>query len=116
MHVLYWFIIAVYYSYIWDKIINRASSANLYFLAYGQGGIQAKNLLQSREDEVFQKLRCLALTESTHTLHSELSFGLGTCDTKRIRLFLEQHAINWVASPLPAPQRVTVFFCMSYHL
>lgn len=94
--------------YIWDRIISRASALNLFFLAYGQGGIQAKNLLQSRESEILRRLRCLALTESTHSLQSELNFGLGNSDSKTTRLFLEQHAINWMTSPLPTPQRVTV--------
>ena len=70
--------------------------------------MQAKNLIQSRETEVLHRLRCLALTESTHSLQSELNFGLGNSDSKNIRLFLEQHAINWISSPLPPPQRVTV--------
>lgn len=59
--------------------------------------------------EVLKRLRCLALTESTHSLQSELSFGLGNSDSKTIRLFLEQHAVNWVSSVIPPPQRVTVY-------
>lgn len=109
MHVLYANNSCIRYRYIWDRIISRATATNLFFLAYGQGGIQAKNLLQSREVEVLRRLRCLALTESTHSLQSELSFGLGNSDSKTIRLFLEQHAVNWVSSPIPPPQRVTVF-------
>ena len=117
MHVLYLFYNNDdYCRYIWDRIISRASATNLFFLAYGQGGVQVKNLLQSRESEVLSRLRCLALTESTHSLQSELNFGRGNGETKSIRLFLEQHAINWTASSLPVFQRVTVFFLSLYNI
>ena len=46
MHVLYCLLNSIHNSYVWDKIISRASSTNLFFLAYSQGGIQAKNLIQ----------------------------------------------------------------------
>ena len=69
-----------------------------------------------RKDEVRNKknisrglLRALALTESTHSLQSELNFGLGSSDSKGLREFLELHSINWLASStVPASQRVTV--------
>lgn len=71
--------------------------------------MRAKNLLQSREQEVLRRLRALALTESTHSLQSELNFGLGSSDSKGLREFLELHSINWLASStVPASQRVTV--------
>ena len=59
--------------------------------------------------EVLRRLRALALTESTHSLQSELNFGLGSSDSKGLREFLELHSINWLASStVPASQRVTV--------
>ena len=71
--------------------------------------MRAKNLLQSREQEVLRRLRALALTESPHSLQSELNFGLGSSDSKGLREFLELHSINWLASStVPASQRVTV--------
>ena len=94
--------------YVWDRIVSQASASNIFILAYSQGGIQAKNLLQSRESEVLRRLRAIALTESSHSLQSELNFGLGSGDSRPIRQFLEQHAINWVASSLPAGQRLQV--------
>lgn len=96
--------------YIWDRIVAHASASNIFILAYGQGGIQAKNLLQSRETEILRRLRAIALTESSHSLQSELNFGLGSGDSKTIRQFLEQHAINWVSSTVPASQRIPVVF------
>lgn len=84
-------------------------------MAYSQGGTQTKNLIQSRETEVLRRLRALALTESTHSLQGELNFGLGNTDSKPIRDFLEQHAINWIASPVPPLQRVMVGDVMHYH-
>lgn len=109
MHVLYFFLFLLTARYIWDRIISRASASNLFILAYGQGGMRAKNLLQLREQEVLRRLRALALTESTHSLQSELNFGLGSSDSKGLREFLELHSINWLASSIiPASQRVTV--------
>lgn len=95
-------------SYVWDRIVSHASASNIFILAYSQGGVQAKNLLQSRESEVLRRLRAIALTESSHSLQSELNFGLGSGDSRPIRQFLEQHAINWVSSSLPAGQRLQV--------
>ena len=109
MHVLSPSLLAITPSSIWDRIIARASASNLFILAYGQGGVRAKNLLQSREMEVLRRLRALALTESTHSLQSELNFGLGSSDSKGLREFLELHSINWLASStVPPSQRVTV--------
>ena len=86
----------------------RSAASNLYLMAYGQGGIQAQNLLQSRENEVLRRLRTLALTESTHSLQGELNFGLGGTDSKGIREFLEQHTVNWMACSIPPGHRVMV--------
>ena len=86
----------------------RSTASNLFILAYGQGGIQVQNLLQSRENEVLRRLRALALTESTHSLQGELNFGLGGTDSKAIREFLEQHTVNWMSCPVPAYHRVMV--------
>lgn len=109
MHVLFLFSFPSSPSrYVWDRIVSQASASNIFILAYSQGGIQAKNLLQSRESEVLRRLRAIALTESSHSLQSELNFGLGSGDSRPIRQFLEQHAINWVASSLPAGQRLQV--------
>lgn len=93
---------------MWDRIVSRSTASNLFIMAYSQGGTQTKNLIQSRETEVLRRLRALALTESTHSLQGELNFGLGNTDSKPIRDFLEQHAINWIASPVPPLQRVMV--------
>ena len=100
---------------MWDRIVSRSTASNLFIMAYSQGGTQTKNLIQSRETEVLRRLRALALTESTHSLQGELNFGLGNTDSKPIRDFLEQHAINWIASPVPPLQRVMVGDVMHDH-
>lgn len=94
--------------YVWDRIVSRAFASNMFLLAYNQGGIQAKNLLQSRERSLLPRLRAFALTESCHSLQGELNFGLGNVESKAIQEFLEQHTVNWLASNAPPPQRVFV--------
>lgn len=97
--------------YVWDRIISRASSKNLLIMAYGYGGAQAKALIQSRTTAILSKLRAMALTESTHKLHSDLNFGLTVADSKETRNFLEQHAVNWMVSDVEVGQRVYVREC-----
>ena len=92
--------------YVWDRIISRASSKNLLIMAYGYGGAQAKALIQARNAAILSKLRAMALTESTHKLHSDLNFGLTVADSKETRAFLEQHVVNWMVSDVEVGQRV----------
>ena len=94
--------------YVWDRIISRASSKNLLIMAYGYGGVQAKALIQARNTAVLSKLRAMALTESMHSLHSDLNFGLAVADSKETRAFLEQHVINWMISDMEVGERVCV--------
>lgn len=96
------------YRYVWDRIVSRSSASNIFILAYNHGGVQAKNLLQSREQDLLPRLRALALTESSHTIQGELNFGLGNVDSKPMQEFLEQHTVNWLANSIPSPQRVFV--------
>lgn len=91
--------------YCWDRIISRTTAKNILIMAYGQGGVYAKTLIQERESEILCKLRAMALTESSHTLISDLSFGLGMVDSKGTRTFLENHTINWIVSDFPLGQR-----------
>lgn len=91
--------------YCWDRIISRTTARNILIMAYGQGGVYAKTLIQERESLILCKLRAMALTASTHTLHSDLNFGLVASESKGTRTFLENHTINWVVSDLPLGHR-----------
>lgn len=91
--------------YVWDKIISRTSAKNLLIMAYGQGGTLAKTLVQEREEAVLKKLRAIALVESSHSLTSDLSFGLAVTESKTTRDFLEKHTINWMLSDIEIGQR-----------
>lgn len=91
--------------YCWDRIISRTTARSILIMAYGQGGVYAKTLIQERESSILCKLRAMALTMSTHTLHSDLNFGLAASESKGTRTFLENHTINWVVSDLPLGQR-----------
>ena len=95
--------------YCWDRIISRTTARNIVIMAYGQGGVYAKTLIQERESEILCKLRAMALTESAHTLISDLYFGLNMVDSKGTRTFLENHTLNWIVSDLPIGQRDSVF-------
>lgn len=86
--------------YVYDRIISRTTARNIVMLGYGNGGALAKSLLQLREDTILSKLRCIALTDSRHTLNNDLNFGLMTADSQTTRDFLEKHTINWIVSGL----------------
>ena len=86
--------------YVYDRIISRTTARNIVMIGYGNGGILAKSLLQLREESLLAKLRCIAFTESLHTLNNDLNFGLVVADSQSTRDFLENHAINWIASDL----------------
>ena len=91
--------------YVWDRIVSLTTAKNILILAYGQGGNHAKALIQAREGTILEKLRAVAFTQSLHTLHSDLSFGLSGVESKQTRDFLENHALNWIASDLPIGER-----------
>lgn len=91
--------------YCWDRIISRTTAKNILIMAYGQGGVYAKVLIQERESAILCKLRAMALTQSAHSLHSDLTFVLNMSESKGTRTFLENHTINWVVSDIPAGQR-----------
>ena len=42
--------------YCWDRIISRTTARNIVIMAYGQGGVYAKTLIQERESEILCKL------------------------------------------------------------
>ena len=86
--------------YVYDRIISRTTARNIVMIGYGNGGILAKSLLQLREESLLAKLRCIAFTESLHTLNNDLNFGLVVADSQSTRDFLENHTINWIASDL----------------
>lgn len=99
--------------YCWDRIISRTTAKHIVIMAYGQGGVYAKMLIQERESGLLPRLRALVVTESLHSLQSDLNFGLPMMESRNTRSFLENHTINWVRSKLPLGHRDFVF--VLYH-
>eukprot|EP00741_Cyanophora_paradoxa_P008169 tig00001265_g7906.t1 len=79
--------------YVWDHIVSKSPARDVYLVAHSYGGICTVALLSERTDQVKERVRAIALTDSVHHIPPTMS-------SKAKKLF-EKLAVNWVASSKP---------------
>eukprot|EP01091_Cochliopodium_minus_P020344 TRINITY_DN885_c0_g1_i1.p1 TRINITY_DN885_c0_g1~~TRINITY_DN885_c0_g1_i1.p1 ORF type:complete len:337 (+),score=100.78 TRINITY_DN885_c0_g1_i1:35-1012(+) len=86
--------------YVWDNFVKKAAAKKISIVAHSAGGSCTLHLLRKRTTEVLEKLCAVAFTDAVHSVSPN--------EDKSIKTFLENHAINWVASldKLDTPQKL----------
>jgi len=79
--------------YVWDNFIAKSPAKKILLVAHSYGGVLTTHLIAKREEQVLDRVKGIAFTDSVHSLPSSLP--------KKGRTFLAEHSCNWVKSKKP---------------
>ncbi|MCO5611880.1 hypothetical protein L7F22_066139 [Adiantum nelumboides] len=79
-------------NYVWRAVCEDLPAKHFVLVAHSYGGISTCNLLRLQGEEVLQRLRCVAFTDSAQA--SEVM-------SEEAKEFLARHCINWASSSEP---------------
>eukprot|EP00026_Physarum_polycephalum_P010134 Phypoly_transcript_10285.p1 GENE.Phypoly_transcript_10285~~Phypoly_transcript_10285.p1 ORF type:complete len:331 (+),score=73.34 Phypoly_transcript_10285:209-1201(+) len=79
--------------YVWDNFIAKSPAKKIVIVAHSYGGVVTMNLLFNRAEQVYERVKGIAFTDSVHSVKSETK--------KKGSAFLAARARNWVKSKKP---------------
>lgn len=79
-------------NYAWQALFKSLPAKHFALVAHSYGGVSTCNLLEHHGEEVLERLRCIAFTDSAH---SRQSVEMLPEESKE---FLARYCINWASS------------------
>ena len=73
----------------WNEYISKSKAKDIVFIAHSAGGWASCGLLRNKK-EPFKRVRCIAFTDSVHSLNYD--------DESDLKKLLKEHSKNWVTS------------------
>ncbi|KAJ3193820.1 hypothetical protein HK101_004035 [Irineochytrium annulatum] len=77
---------------VWDDFVMKAAAKDVAIVAHSYGGYCVSALVEAREDEVKERVKAIAFTDSVHSNQYSKS---------SVKSLMQKIAINWVRSELP---------------
>lgn len=85
--------------YVWDNFVRKAKAKHVFIVAHSYGGVTVVDLLATREEEVMDRVRCIAFTDSAHYLYIGNPLHM-PCKplSEKAENFLFERSRNWIRS------------------